>query len=162
MTKRANPDRAEALEELGRSFKAAMASVRRLRGRETHRAGELSYAQYSLLFGLAHGGELPAGELAVIADLSPASVTQMLDHLAAAGLVERKRSTTDKRIVLSALTARGEARVEERRAQIEPRWQRALAEVGDADLLTAAAVLDRLCALFEEMAEAPDLGERAA
>src|SRR3954463_15149297 len=109
MRAKTDPVRAEALEQLGRSFRAAMASVRRLRGRETHRPGELSYAQYSLLFGLARGGELPAGELATLADLSPATVTQMLDSLAAAGLVQRKRSHDDKRVVLSALTDRGEA-----------------------------------------------------
>jgi DNA-binding MarR family transcriptional regulator len=152
-----SPARVDALEQLGQSFKTAMASVRRLRGRETHRPGDLSYAQYGLLFGLAQGGELPAGELAVLADLSPATVTQMLDSLAAAGLVERKRSTDDKRIVLSALTPHGQARVAERRAQLEPLWQRALAEVGDADLLTAASVLDRLSAIFEQMAEGSEL-----
>jgi DNA-binding MarR family transcriptional regulator len=148
--------RASALEQLGHSFKATMAAVRRLRGRETHRPGELSYAQYSLLFGLARGGELPAGELATLADLSPATVTQMLDSLAAAGLVQRKRSHDDKRVVLSALTDRGEALVAERRAQLEPRWQSALDGISDAELLTAAAVLDRLHLMFDELAEAPE------
>ena len=41
-----------------RRSRASMAAVRRLRGRETHRPGELSFAQYSLLFGLATSGEL--------------------------------------------------------------------------------------------------------
>ncbi|MFZ0970836.1 MAG: hypothetical protein WAN22_01340, partial [Solirubrobacteraceae bacterium] len=40
----------DAAEDVARSFKRAMASVRRLRGRETHRPGELTDAQYSLLF----------------------------------------------------------------------------------------------------------------
>ena len=40
----------DAAEQLARSFKRAMAAVRRLRGRETHRPGELTDAQYSLLF----------------------------------------------------------------------------------------------------------------
>ena len=42
-----------ARDRLGVSFKAAMASVRRLRGRESQGPGALSHAQYSLLFGLA-------------------------------------------------------------------------------------------------------------
>jgi hypothetical protein len=62
-------------EQFGHSFKTAMAALRRLRGRETHRPGELSYAQYGLLFGLAAGGALSAGELALAADVSPASAT---------------------------------------------------------------------------------------
>ena len=46
------PDRRQAAEQVARSFKGSMAAVRRLRGRESHRPGELSDAQYSLLFGL--------------------------------------------------------------------------------------------------------------
>jgi len=145
--------RVEALEQLGRSFKVAMAAVRRLRGRETHRPGEPSYAQYGLLFGLADGpGELSARDLACAADLSPATVTQMLDHLAAAGLVARVRSEVDKRVVMTSLTERGRALVAERKALFEPRWRAALAEFDDEELHIAAAVLTRLGAMFDDFA----------
>jgi MarR family transcriptional regulator, organic hydroperoxide resistance regulator len=136
-------------DELGQSFKATMAAVRRLRGRETHRPGDLSYAQYSLLFSLAGGGVKSARELAELADLSAATVTQMLDHLAAAGLVTRVRSDEDKRIVLTSLTERGCEVIEARRCTMEPRWRAALAEFSDGELHTAAAVLDRLRQLFD-------------
>jgi DNA-binding MarR family transcriptional regulator len=150
-------ERTEVLEELGRSFRAAMAAVRRLRGRETHRPGELSFAQYSLLFGLAHGGEMSAGELAASADLSAATVTQMLDSLAAGGLVDRIRSERDKRVVLTSLTERGQSLVDARRARFEQRWQAALGEFSERELDTAGAVLDRLHDMFEELADDPDL-----
>jgi DNA-binding MarR family transcriptional regulator len=130
-------------------FKATMAAVRRLRGRETHRPGELSYAQYSLLFSLAGGATKSARELAELADLAPATVTQMLDHLVAAGLVTRVRSDEDKRIVLTSLTERGCEVIEARRGTMEPRWRAALAEFSDRELQTAAAVLDRLRELFD-------------
>jgi DNA-binding MarR family transcriptional regulator len=143
----------DAITALGRSFKALMASMRRLRGRETHHPDELSYAQYSLLFGLAEGGECSARELALRADLSPATVTQMLDHLAAAGLVERTRCEQDKRIVLTRLTEQGQARVAARHARIEPLWRAALAEFSERDLRTTARVLDRLRAMFEDFEE---------
>jgi DNA-binding MarR family transcriptional regulator len=146
----AGRERAAALDDLGRAFKAVMAAMRRLRGRETHRPGELSFAQYGLLFGLAERGELSARELAEAADLTPATVTQMLDALAAVGLVERVRSDSDKRVVLSSLTARGGQVVAARRARYEPRWRQALAEFDDDELRTAAAVLDRLRELFDD------------
>jgi DNA-binding MarR family transcriptional regulator len=149
----AEPAPIDPHDELGQSFKATMAAVRRLRGRETHRPGDLSYAQYSLLFSLAGGGVKSARELAELADLSAATVTQMLDHLAAAGLVTRVRSDEDKRIVLTSLTERGCEVIERRRKQMEPRWRAALAEFSDAELQTAAAVLDRLHELFDEFAE---------
>jgi hypothetical protein len=44
--------RDEALAQLGSASKAAMGAIRRLRGRDTHRPGELSLAQYHLLSGL--------------------------------------------------------------------------------------------------------------
>src|SRR5436305_9155154 len=130
MSVQARPN-TDALEVVGGSFKTAMAALRRLRGRETHRPGELSYAQYGLLFSLAAGDALSAGELAFAADVSPASATQMLDGLERAGLVERARSGQDKRVVLTSLTARGRQVVEARRALFEPRWRAALADFSD-------------------------------
>jgi DNA-binding MarR family transcriptional regulator len=145
--------RAEALEHLARSFKTAMAAIRRLRGRETHHPGALSYAQYTLLFCLADvGSELSVRDLACAADLAPPSVTQMLDHLATMGLVARVRSELDKRVVLTSLTGRGQALVAKRKALFEPRWTAALAEFDDHELVIAATVLARLAAMFDDWA----------
>jgi DNA-binding MarR family transcriptional regulator len=143
--------RVEPIERVAQSFKGAMAAVRRMRGRETHRPGDLSYAQYGLLFGLAKDEAKSARELGELAELSAATVTQMLDHLAAVGLVQRSRSDVDKRVVLTSLTQRGRQVVEERRARMEPKWRAALSEFSDEELLAAAAVLDRLAVLFEEL-----------
>jgi DNA-binding MarR family transcriptional regulator len=149
-THRARP-REEAIAQLGSAFKGAMAAIRRLRGRDTHRHGELSFAQYHLLCGLAAHDERSAGELALAADLSPATVTQMLDSLAGMGLVERTRSERDRRVVNCSLTTRGREQLTERRAHLEQRWQTALAEFSAKDLATAAAVLDRLRALYDDL-----------
>ena len=146
------PAEVDPLTSVGQSFKTAMGAVRRLRGRETQRIGKLSYAQYSLLFGLAAEPQLSASQLACVADLAPATVTEMLDHLEADGLVERVRSDRDKRVVLVSLTRRGRTLVSQRRADWERRWQAALAEFDDEQLLAAAAVLDRLAELFDEHA----------
>jgi DNA-binding MarR family transcriptional regulator len=133
-----------------------MAAVRRLRGRETHRPGELSYAQYALLFSLADSGEaLSVRELAGAADLSPPTVTQMLDHLAAMGLVARVRSELDKRVVRTSLTERGEEVVAARKARFEPRWRAALEEFDDHELAIASGVLARLAAMFDDFANDP-------
>lgn len=150
----ASRDRTEVMEAVGRAFKGAMAAVRRMRGRETHRSGELSYAQFGLLFGLCDGEAKSSRELAVAADISPATAAEMLDALAAAGLVQRIRSQEDKRIVLTSLTDRGTAVIEERRARYEPRWRAALERFSDEELTTAASVLEALRQMFDELAEA--------
>jgi DNA-binding MarR family transcriptional regulator len=129
-----------------------------MRGREVHRAGELSYAQYGLLFGLSDGAPRPTRELAIAADVSPATATEMLDGLAADGLVERIRSTEDKRIVLTSLTERGQALVDERRALYEPLWRAAFDEFSEEELLTAARVVESLHDLFDGLAESEPEG----
>ena len=128
-----------------------MSALRRLRGRETRSHGELSDAQYGLLFSLVDHDALPTSELACLANLSPATATGMLDGLAAAGLVSRVRSERDRRVVLTSLTEHGRALVDARHAQFAPRWTAALAEFSDDDLRTAAAVFDRLGAMFDEI-----------
>ncbi|MBV9818545.1 MAG: MarR family transcriptional regulator [Solirubrobacterales bacterium] len=138
--------------DLGASLKALMAAVRRLRSRETRHPGELSDAQYGLLFGLCEHDQLSTGELAALADLSPASATEMLDGLEAAGLVRRERSASDRRVVLTALTERGHGRVLERRDRMAPLWNAALSAYSDEELRAAAAVLDSLRAVFDEIA----------
>jgi DNA-binding MarR family transcriptional regulator len=141
----------EAAAQLGRSFKLCLGAVRRMRGRETRVQNSLSDAQYGLLFGLRDHDELSSGELACLADLSPATATGMLDSLAAAGLVTRVRSVTDRRVVLTSLTERGQALVQERHAEFASRWHAALAQFSDQELRTAAAVLDGVHAMFDEI-----------
>jgi DNA-binding MarR family transcriptional regulator len=143
--------REERLAELGQAFRHAYRSLRRLRGRDTHLlGGEISHAQFELLAELRDRGPLPAGELAQVAGLSAATVSQMLDHLADGGQVERVRSEADRRVVLIGLTPLGRRRVEETKAQWRERWAKALEGVDPEELRIASRVLQRIGAVFEE------------
>lgn len=146
-----NADMRPAARELGQAFKSCQSAVRRLRGRENRAHGELSDAQYGLLFNLVDHEALPTSELACLANLSPATATGMLDGLVSAGLVERTRSERDRRVVLTSLTAHGRALVDARHARFAPRFSAALAEFSDDELRTAAAVFTRLGAMFDEI-----------
>jgi DNA-binding MarR family transcriptional regulator len=143
--------REEALTQLGTAFKGIMGALRRLRGRDTHRPGELSFAQYHLLFGLSGDCALSTSQLAAAADLSPATVTQMLDGLVAMGLVERTRSEKDRRVVTCELTDRGRELTAEKRAHWEGRWRTTLADFSTDELANAAAVLERLRGMYDEL-----------
>jgi MarR family transcriptional regulator, organic hydroperoxide resistance regulator len=137
--------------ELGIAFRRVFRSFSRLRGRDTHLgAGELSHAQFELLIELFERGALPAGELAAAARLTPATVTQMLDHLAEQGHVERVRSETDRRVVVSRLTTQGRSAIEAKRAAWKSRWEQALAGIAVEDLSAATHVLERLGAMVED------------
>ncbi|HVC07100.1 MAG TPA: MarR family transcriptional regulator [Solirubrobacterales bacterium] len=147
--------RAELL-DLGQAFRHLFRSAGRLRGRDTHLLGsEVSHAQFELLIELDDRGPLPAGELAQAAELTPGTVTQMLDHLAACGHVERARSESDRRVVVSRLTSLGKRKVRDKRAVWQGRWERVLADVDAEELQVATRVLERISALFEDP---PDAG----
>jgi DNA-binding MarR family transcriptional regulator len=142
--------------DLRKAFRRVFRSFRRLRGRDTHLIGsEVSHAQMELLIELSEQGPLSAGELALAAQLTPATVTQMLDHLAASGHVERTRSEVDRRVVVTHLTAQGERNVQAKRALWQERWESVLADIDVNDLRTTTRVLERLNAVFED---APETG----
>jgi MarR family transcriptional regulator, organic hydroperoxide resistance regulator len=146
----ADKQRDERLTELGLAFRHAYRSLRSLSGRDTHLLpGELSHAQFVLLAELLERGPLAAGQLACAAGLSPASVSQMLDHLALDGQVERVRSEADRRVVVVKLTRRGRRRIEARREVWARRWEEALAGIDDEELKTAAEVLERIRMVFQ-------------
>jgi MarR family transcriptional regulator, organic hydroperoxide resistance regulator len=153
----ATPERRAAeLVELGKAFRLVFRALSRLRGRDTHLGDtELGHAQCELLFELQERGELSAGELAAAAQLTPATVTQMLEHLAAAGHVERARLETDRRVVISRLTPRGRLEIEAKRRTWQGRWEQALADMDAAELHAATRVLTRLRAVFEDADEGP-------
>jgi MarR family transcriptional regulator, organic hydroperoxide resistance regulator len=143
-----------AMSELGLAFRHVFRTLSRLRGRDTHLVGsELSHAQFELLIELDERGELPAGELAAAARLTPATVTQMLDHLAECGHVERVRSETDRRVVVSRLTEQGRGKIQAKRAAWQGRWQAALGDLPERDLRAATKVLQRLGEVFEDASE---------
>ncbi len=143
--------RPERLAELRHAFRHAYRSLRSMRGRDTHLLpGKIGHAQYELLAELDERGPLPAGELATVAGLSPAAVSQMLDHLAAEGHVERDRSEADRRIVVTKLTRRGRRQIEARRKLWGGRWEQALAGAEEEELRIAAAVLERIAAVFDD------------
>jgi len=139
------------LDELGRAFRRVFRLLSRLRGRDTHLGGaELSHAQFELLIELYERGELAAGELAAAARLTPATVTQMLEHLSEQGHVERVRSDTDRRVVVSRLTPQGRRQIEAKRAAWQERWESALQGMGPRELRAATRVLQRLGDAFED------------
>ncbi len=149
-------ERAKEIAELGQAFRQVFRAALRLRGRDTHLPGtELTHAQFELLIELSDRGPLSAGELATAAQLAPATVTQMLDHLADTGHVERSRSESDRRVVVSSLTTRGRREIEAKRERYRRLWEEALADLQPAELRAATRALTCLRNVFEDRASEP-------
>ncbi len=140
--------RTDAVGELRQAFHEVQASLRRLRGREAL-SGQLSYPQWRVLSALASEPELTASQLAVAAEVTPATITQMLDALAAAGIVERARSERDRRAVLCRLTPRGRELWERKHEEFRAKWEHALADLTLEELEHGTKLLRRLRELFD-------------
>ena len=69
----------------------------------------LSFARYEVLMILhfSRKGELPLGKIGARLQVQPGAVTNAVDRLEAAGLVERRSHPTDGRGTLARLTAKG-------------------------------------------------------
>src|SRR3954447_6659579 len=88
----------DATEAARLAFVELMGAERRLRARDQKCGpGELTHGQTRALFTIDVKGEATAGELAKAAELSPASVSTMLDNLERDGIVERARAEHDRR-----------------------------------------------------------------
>jgi DNA-binding MarR family transcriptional regulator len=138
-------DREAILDELRSSFGELLGAERRLRGRDQHRrtrtGGELSHHQIRALFHLAKEPEVTAGCLAKNAELSPASMTAMLDQLEEWGYVTRRRSAEDRRQVLVTLTDKGREKMLAKRATWNETFLAALGEHSDEELAAAVRVM---------------------
>jgi DNA-binding MarR family transcriptional regulator len=138
-------------ESLRSAFIELMGAERRLRGRSPHRAGDLSATEVRALFQLERESETSAGCLAKQADISPASMTAMLDHLAADGMVSRRRSETDRRQVIVSLTDKGRECLTRKRATWDAAWHALTERRSDADLAAAAAVMHDIAGLLDTL-----------
>jgi DNA-binding MarR family transcriptional regulator len=139
------------LEELRSAFGEMLGAERRLRGRDQHRHGGLSHHQIRALFHLSKEPEITAGCLAKNAEISPASMTAMLDQLERDGYVTRRRSDEDRRQVLVALTELGREKMAEKRALWSEMWTAALGEHSDEELAAAMRVMRTVGGLLDSL-----------
>ena len=93
--------------------------------------------------------------------VTPGTVTQMLDHLAVCGHVERVRSQSDRRVVVTRLTDQGRDQIEAKRAIWKERWKDALDGLGGDELRAATTVLERLGEMVDRVS-VPDADEPSA
>ena len=75
------------------------------------RESDLSFSQINTLFRLHHHGPSPVNDLADHLGITTAAVSQLLEPLKKAGLIQRSEDPTDRRVKLIALTESGEALV---------------------------------------------------
>lgn len=123
---------------------------------------DLRYSDYTVLATLEKEGArdgLPVSRLAQLVLRPMGSITQVLDRLAKAALVERIPDPNDRRMVLIAITEEGR-RVAQRGTQVyEDIQRRVLADISPDELEAVDRGVRRLLeALESDQARAPETG----
>lgn len=124
---------------------AVMRLARRMRSERADTS--LTLSQLAALATLERHGPLTPRELAAAERVQPPSMTRLLAHLEAAGLVTRTDHPTDGRQVLLAASPEGVALLREDRRRRDAWLAQRLAELSDEErevLRRASEVLDRL------------------
>ncbi len=114
----------------------------------------LTLAQYVALQAVAEG-ELGGSELARRAAVSPAAVSQLLTSLEEAKMVERLRTTDDRRRQVLKLTPLGERTLGSAKALLRRRLATLLSDLPDPEADALARSLSRLEALMSGKAPPP-------
>ena len=133
------------LDALRAAFGELMGAERRLRSRHPR------HPQIRALMQIARDEEISAGALAKRAELSPGAMTAMLDQLEADGVITRRRSKSDRRQVIVALTESGRQAVAEKRAFWERLWRERLAAHTDEELLAAERVMRTVAGMLDDI-----------
>lgn len=143
---------ATKLDDLRAAVNQLLAADRRLRGRDHSRPGELTFAQVRTIAALGRGKEMTAGQLAKSADLTPATVTTILDQLETANIVERRRSTEDRRVCNVALTPEGWQLLERKLAAWQQLWSEHLSGYSEDEIETATGIVQAVTGMLDGLA----------
>ena len=96
--------------------------------------------------------------LADAAGVSAPTATRTLDPLERAGIVRRRRSAPDRRVVTVSLTPSGRNLLAGQRAWIAERQHALYASLAPGERASAAPLLNRLAVLVDELSAGPGRG----
>lgn len=143
--------REQAFTQLQEAFGGFFGATARLRGRESHNHDELSVAQFRIVGLIGKLGPQTGSQLCKLTGLSPASLSEMIDHLVAAGYVERAKSDEDKRATVNRLSEHGQQCFDRKHTELKAKWRKALKDMSDEEIEQAASSLRRLTEAIESI-----------
>jgi len=120
---------------------------------------DLTGPQLVCLRELRQNGDMTPSSLAREVSLSHATVTGILSRLGKRGLIERRKSTVDKRQVLACLTDKGQALVKEAPSPLQERFVSQLQDLPEANRKVIGVVLEQIVEMMdaEEIEASPVL-----
>jgi len=114
----------------------------------------LGLSDFGVLELLLHKGPLPVNTIGPIVDLTPGSISILVDRLVAKGLVSRVESAEDRRVRIVALSARGKDLIASAFRKHSGQMKRVFSELSPEELRGLEVALKkvgkRAAALMEE------------
>jgi len=142
------------VEQLGERYLAVHHRMFRAVNDEMTGCG-LSMARTKLLMRLHEQGPTRQSVLAAEFELSPHSITDIIDGLERSGMAERRPDPTDRRAKLVAITDAGEAGLAVARATKDRLLKQIFGTLSETDRTTLLRLLDHLYVAARPLAEAP-------
>lgn len=96
--------------------------------------GALSLVHLNLLMLLRFNGPLTMSRLAEMLDVSVASATGIVDRMEKKGVIERRRSDEDRRVVQVYVTEKGEQVFTQMQAERQSNMMKMISKISDGDL----------------------------
>ncbi|HEY6532119.1 MAG TPA: MarR family transcriptional regulator [Acidimicrobiales bacterium] len=138
--------------ELQRAVYTLMAAQRRLNWRAKRSGGSIAPDRLRALMVVEVEGEATHSQLVRETELTPATISVMVDELTTEGLIERRRDASDGRVWWITLTDDGRALTARHREAWVATFAAAFAGTPDDDLGTAVVVIDRVTEILESIA----------
>lgn len=114
---------------------------------------DITFAQWIVLMAVRDGIANTAAEVARHIGHDPGATTRLIDQLEERGLLERKRSAEDRRVVHLSITAAGKAVTKRSLPRIVDFWNATLKDFSREDFTQLVSLLTRLLTALEAQPE---------
>ena len=105
----------------------------------------------AMLAAIGREGPITLGDLAAYEQVAPPTITKAVDKLEAAGLVDRVRDETDRRVCRVVLTTAGRRQIDRNRSRRNAWLTRQMRELSGGDVAKLQAAID----ILERLTNAP-------
>ncbi|MGN7356567.1 MarR family winged helix-turn-helix transcriptional regulator [Paenibacillus sp. SAF-054] len=104
--------KSEMLFEVTAMFRSLLKNLSHEWNKISAKEYNLTFPQFQVMFTLKHRGSLKVSELAELLALTSPAITSLTDKLIANGYVQRERAESDRRVVYTTITEKGNAMLE--------------------------------------------------
>jgi DNA-binding MarR family transcriptional regulator len=122
--------------------------------------GEVNHSQVIFLFMIHHKGEIKTSEISEHFGVTSGAATGIADKLENLGLIERRRSQTDRRVVTLGLTEKGRQLVLEKKQEHVELYQYILQDFSEEELLQTIKLLNKISDKIEAYQKEQPKGEQ--